>query len=67
MHCERLLEMQIQEDNVFELVEIADLHGAKYLKDAAFRFVTKHKTELRDRPEIPQLPPELLADLIKIL
>ena len=56
VHCERVLEMQIQTDNVFELVQVADRHGAERLKGAALRFVSQHITELRDKPEMDQLP-----------
>ena len=66
MHCERVLEMQIQADNVFELVHVADRYKAERLKDAALRFVTQHITELRDKPEMAQLPPQLLLDLVKM-
>ena len=34
VHCERVLGNQIQAENVFELVQLADLHGAEHLKDA---------------------------------
>lgn len=67
LHCEHLLESQIQEDNIFELLEVAYFHGADHLKGAVFKFVVKHKDEFCDRPELRELPSELLIDLIKVL
>ena len=65
IHCESVLEMQIRADNVFELVQVADRYEAERLKDAVLRFVTQHITELRDKPEMDQLPPQFLLDLVK--
>ena len=39
-HCERLLVLQIQEDNVNEMVQIAERHEARILRDAALRFTS---------------------------
>ena len=64
VYCEQVLENKIQSDNVFELVHVADRHGAEHLKDAALTFVSQHITELRDKPEMTQLPPQFLVDLI---
>ena len=66
VHCERVLGNQIQAENVFELVQLADLHGAEHLKDAALKYVAQHISDLCDKPEMSQLPPQFLVDVIKI-
>ena len=63
-HCERLLERQIQADNVFELVQVADTHGAEGLRDGALRYISQYKQMLK-RDELSQLPAHALVELLK--
>ena len=51
--------------NVFELVHVADRFKAERLKNAALEIVAQHITELGDKPEMAQLPPQFLVDLAK--
>ena len=57
LHCERVLEMQIQTDNVFELVQVQIVIEQSVSKmQRSGLIVSQHITELRDKPEMEQLP-----------
>jgi len=63
--CEKYLVHRITVENVIEVINISDLHGANYLKESALDFMLGNRERIIETQDITRMSKNLLIELYK--
>ncbi len=63
--CEKYLVHRITVENVIEVINISDLHGAHYLKESALDFMLGNRERIIETQDIAKMSKNLLIELYK--